>query len=192
MVFREVGLPVKLAHKNAPADVGRFFNCRMPLAPLDYGETCACLFRDITHMQHLHSADRVVGRTHRLCGQIKAALWLLSERKCSQSEAELRLRVAGAACEGELSFPLLAVVRQTMPSAYASLLALSIASETCPSESAQIYHLWWYICAHPVNRVNMLPRLSSVLAFVIPYRSRFHFRHWGEWIVGKWFLCFLP
>ena len=38
----------------------------------------------------------------RLCGQIKAALWLLSERKCSQSEAGLRLRVASAACEGEL------------------------------------------------------------------------------------------
>lgn len=46
-----------------------------------YGKTCACLFRDITHTQHLHSADKVVGRTYRLCGQIKAALWLLSERK---------------------------------------------------------------------------------------------------------------
>ena len=75
---------------------------RLPFAPLDYGETCACLFRDISHAQHLHSADKVVGRTHRLCGQIKAALWLLSERKCSQSEAGLRLRVASAACEGEL------------------------------------------------------------------------------------------
>ena len=81
MVFRAVGLAVKLADKNAPADVGRFLNRRLPFAPLDYGETCACLFRDITHTQHLHSADRVMGRTHRLCGQIKAALWLLSERK---------------------------------------------------------------------------------------------------------------
>ena len=76
-----LGLPVKLADKNTPADIGRFLNCRLPLAPLDYGKTCACLFRDITHTQHLHSADKVVGRTHRLCGQIKAALWLLSERK---------------------------------------------------------------------------------------------------------------
>ena len=74
MVFRAVGLAVKLADKNAPADVGRFLNRRLPFAPLDYGETCACLFRDITRTQHLHSADRVVGRTHRLCGHIKAAL----------------------------------------------------------------------------------------------------------------------
>ena len=81
MVFRAVGLAVKLADKNAPADVGRFLNRRLSFAPLDYGEMCACLFCDITHMQHLHSADRVVGRTHRLCGQIKAVLWLLSERK---------------------------------------------------------------------------------------------------------------
>ena len=81
MVFRAVGLPVKLADKNTPADIGRFLNCRLPFAPLDYGETCACLFRDITHTQHLHSADKVVGRMDRLCGQIKAALWLLSERK---------------------------------------------------------------------------------------------------------------
>ena len=81
MVFGAVGLPVKLADKNTPADIGRFFNRRLPLAPLDYGKTCACLFRDITHTQHLHSADRVVGRMDRLCGQIKAALWLLSERK---------------------------------------------------------------------------------------------------------------
>ena len=62
MVFRAVGLAVKLADKNAPADVGRFLNRRLPFAPLDYGETCACLFRDITHTQHLYSADRVVGR----------------------------------------------------------------------------------------------------------------------------------
>ena len=81
MVFRAVGLPVKLADKNTPADIGRFLNCRLPLAPLDYGKTCACLFRDITHTQHLHSANRVVGCMNRLCGQIKAALWLLSERK---------------------------------------------------------------------------------------------------------------
>ena len=81
MVFWSVGLPVILADKNAPADVGRFLNCRLPPAPLDYGKTSACLFRDITHRQHLHSADRVVGRMDRLCGQIKAALWLLSERK---------------------------------------------------------------------------------------------------------------
>ena len=81
MVFRAVGLPVKLADNYAPADIGRFLNRRLPLAPLDYGETCACLFCDISHTQHLHSADRVEGRTHRLCGQIKAALWLLSERK---------------------------------------------------------------------------------------------------------------
>ena len=81
MVFRAVGLPVKLADKNAPADVRSLFNCRLPLTPPDYGETCACLFRDITHTQHLHSADKVVERTHKLCGQIKAALWLLSERK---------------------------------------------------------------------------------------------------------------
>ena len=87
MVFRAVGLPVIFADKNTPADVGRFFNCRLPLAPFDYGETCACLFRDISHTQHLHSADKVEGRTHRLCGQIKAVLWLLSERKCSQNEA---------------------------------------------------------------------------------------------------------
>ena len=50
-----LGLPVKLADKNTPADIGRFLNCRLPLAPLDYGKTCACLFRDITHTQHLHS-----------------------------------------------------------------------------------------------------------------------------------------
>ena len=81
MVFRTVGLPVKLTEKDAPADIGRFLNCRLPFAPLDYGKTCACLFCDITHTQHLHSADRVVGRMDRLCGQIKAALWLLSERK---------------------------------------------------------------------------------------------------------------
>jgi len=81
MVFRAVGLPVKLADKNAPADIGRFLNRRLSFAPLNYGETCACLFRDITHTQHLHSADRVEGRTHRLCGQIKAVLWLWSERK---------------------------------------------------------------------------------------------------------------
>jgi len=81
MVFRAVGLPVKLAEKNAPADIGRFLNRRLTLAPLDYGKTCACLFRDISHMQHLHSADRVAGRMDRLCGQIKAALWLLSGRK---------------------------------------------------------------------------------------------------------------
>ncbi len=80
MVLWSVGLPVILADKNTPADIGRFLNCRLPLAPLDYGKTCACLFRDISHMQHLHSADSVVGRTHRLCGQIKAALWLLSFR----------------------------------------------------------------------------------------------------------------
>ena len=62
-----------------------------------------------------------------------------------------------------------------------------------PQESpkgAQIYHLWWYICAHPVNGVNTLPRLSSVSAFVIPYRPRFHFRHWGQWIVGSSFSAF--
>ena len=81
MVFGAVGLPVIFAHKNAPADVGRLLNCRLPFAPFDYGKTCTCLFRDITHTQHLHSADKVVGRTHRLCGQIKAALWLLSGRK---------------------------------------------------------------------------------------------------------------
>ena len=81
MVFRAVGLPVKFTDKNAPADIGRFLNRRLPLAPPDYGKTCACLFRDITHTQHLHSADRVVGRMDRLCGQIKAALWLLSGRK---------------------------------------------------------------------------------------------------------------
>ncbi len=140
MVLGAVGLPVKLADKNTPADIGRFLNCRLPFAPLDYGKTCACLFRDITHTQHLHSADRVVGRTYRLCGQIKAALWLLSERKCSQSEAGLRLRVTSAACEGELRraacwpFPLLAAARQTMPFAYSSLLVLCIASETCSPE----------------------------------------------------------
>ena len=81
MVFRAVGLPVKFTDKNAPADIGRFLNRRLPLAPPDYGKTCACLFRDITHTQHLHSADRVVGRMDRLCRQIKAALWLLSGRK---------------------------------------------------------------------------------------------------------------
>ena len=81
MVFGSVGLPVKLADNYAPADIGRFLNRRLPLAPLNYGETCACLFRDISHTQHLHSADRVVGRMDRLCGQIKAVLWLLSERK---------------------------------------------------------------------------------------------------------------
>ncbi len=102
MVFWSICLSVKFTDKNTPADIGRFLNCRLPLAPLDYGKTCACLFRDITHTQHLHSADKVVGRTHRLCGQIKAALWLLSERKCSQSEAGPRLSVASAACEGEL------------------------------------------------------------------------------------------
>ena len=102
MVFGAVGLPAKLTDKYAPADIGRFFNRRLPFAPLGYGETCACLFRYISHTQHLHSANRVVGCMDRLCGQIKAALWLLSERKCSQSEAELRLRVASAACEGEL------------------------------------------------------------------------------------------
>jgi hypothetical protein len=81
MVFRAVGLPVKFVDKDAPADIGRFLNSRLPFAPLDYGKACACLFRDISHTQHLHSANRVVERTHRLCGQIKAALWLLSERK---------------------------------------------------------------------------------------------------------------
>ena len=80
MVFRAVGLPVILADKNTPADIGRFLDCRLPFAPPDYGETCAYLFRYISHKQHLHSADRVVGRTHRLCVQIKAALWLLSKR----------------------------------------------------------------------------------------------------------------
>ena len=74
MVFGAVGLSVIFAHKNAPADIGRFLNCRLSLAPLDYGKTCACLFRDTTHIQHIHSADRVVGRMDRLCGQIKAAL----------------------------------------------------------------------------------------------------------------------
>ncbi len=67
MVFRAVGLPVILADKNTPADIGRFLDCRLPFAPPDYGETCACLFRYISHKQHLHSADRVVGCTHRLC-----------------------------------------------------------------------------------------------------------------------------
>ena len=51
MVFGAAGLPVKLADKNAPADIGRFLNRRLPFAPLDYGETCACLFRDISHTQ---------------------------------------------------------------------------------------------------------------------------------------------
>ena len=81
MVFGAVGLPVKLIKKDAPADIRSLFNCRLPLAPPDYGETCACLFRDITHTQHLHYADSVSGRMDRLCGQIKAAFWLLSERK---------------------------------------------------------------------------------------------------------------
>ena len=62
MVFWAIGLPVKLAEKNAPADVGRFFNCRLSLDPLNYGETFACLFCDINHTQHLHFADRVEGR----------------------------------------------------------------------------------------------------------------------------------
>ena len=79
--IKRLGLPVILADKNAPTDVRSLFNCRLPLTPPDYGETCACLFRDISHTQHLHSADRAEGHTHRLCGQIKAALWLLSERK---------------------------------------------------------------------------------------------------------------
>ena len=81
MVFGAVGLPVIFADKNAPADVGRFLNCRLPLAPFDYGKTCACLFRDTTHTQHLHSADKVVRRTHRLFGQIKAALWFCLNAK---------------------------------------------------------------------------------------------------------------
>ena len=25
-------------NKNTPADIGRFLNCRLPLAPLDYGK----------------------------------------------------------------------------------------------------------------------------------------------------------
>ena len=61
MVFRAAGLPVKLADKNAPADIGRFLNCWLSFAPFDYGKTCACLFHDISHMQHLHSAVRVEG-----------------------------------------------------------------------------------------------------------------------------------
>ena len=81
MVFGAVGLPVKLIEKDAPADIRSLFNCRLPFAPPDYGEACACLFRDITHTQHLHSVDSVAGRMDRLCGQIKASLWLLSERK---------------------------------------------------------------------------------------------------------------
>jgi len=105
MVFWPAGLPVILAHKNTHDDIGRFLDCRLPIAPLDYRKTCACLFRDISHRQHLHSAGRVVGRMDRLCGQIKAVLWLLSERKCSQNEAKLHLRVASAACEEELLFP---------------------------------------------------------------------------------------
>ncbi|GFI24504.1 hypothetical protein IMSAGC011_03305 [Lachnospiraceae bacterium] len=32
------------------------------------------------------------------------------------------------------------------------------------STSECIYHLWWYICVHPVNRVNMLPRHSVPLS----------------------------
>ena len=139
MVFRAVSLPVKLADKDAPADIGRFLNCRLPLAPPDYGKTCACLFRDINHTQHLHSSNRVEGRTHRLCGQMLAGI---------------------VHCKWNL--PL----------------------------GERTYHLWWYICAHPVNGVIALPRLFSSVALVIPYRSRFYFRHWGEWIVGEWFSAF--
>ncbi len=81
MVFWSICLPIILADKNTPADVGRFLNCRLPLTPLDYGKTYACLFRDITHTRYLHSANRAEGRTHRLCGQIKAVLWLFSARQ---------------------------------------------------------------------------------------------------------------
>lgn len=40
MVFRAVDLPVKLADKNAPADIGCFLNHRLSFVPLNYGETC--------------------------------------------------------------------------------------------------------------------------------------------------------
>lgn len=81
MVFWSISLSVIFTYKNAPADVGSLFHCRLPFAPFNYGKTCACLFCDISHTKHLRSANGVVGCTHKLCGQIKAALWLLSERK---------------------------------------------------------------------------------------------------------------
>ena len=103
---------------------------------------------------------------NRLCGQIKAALWLLSERKCSQSEAGLRLRVASAACEGELRRELADLFPFWLPQGRQRPPQESMQVKLAPRR-AHIPPLVVYLCA-PCKQGEYI---TSVFQFRFPHHS---------------------